>query len=328
MVPLARPIPEIKEEVKAKAPPRDWKEMVIPKKHLMIAAIFGFLILGCVTAMVGLFKSEPIIAKEGNEEKKVEEIIHKFPGVQYSFNKATGKLFIMGHVLTSVEKQEMTYLLKNLPFVVDVDDNVIIDEYVWQNMNAVLMTYPDWVGVSVYSVLPGKFVLRGYLKTVPQLEALSDYMNLNFPYLDRLENQVVVESNLQTQIQSELTSQGLVGVALQLSNGEVILSGRTDKGHNEKLVSLLPLIKALPGVRIVKNFVVITTEDTSRSDISDQYQVTGYSKRDEKDYYVVINGRIIGNGDILDGMKVTGVKHNLVLLEKDGVKYKINYNLQ
>ncbi|HSX03504.1 MAG TPA: type III secretion system inner membrane ring subunit SctD [Rhabdochlamydiaceae bacterium] len=326
MISLTRP-QEAAAEVK-KAPPRDWKEMVIPKKHLVIAGMFAFLILGCVTAMIGLFKTQPILVKEGNEGRKIEEIIHKFPGVQYSFNQSTGKLFIMGHVLTGVEKQELIYLLKNLPLLTDIDDNVIIDEYVWQNMNAVLMTYPEWVGVSVYSVEPGKFVLRGYLKTVPQLEALSDYMNLNFPYLDRLENQVVVESTLQAQIQSELISQGLAGVALQLSNGEVVLTGRTDKAHNEKLVHLLPHIKALPGVRGVKNFVVITTEDTSRSDLSDQYQVTGYSKRDEKDYYVVINGRILGPGDILDGMKVTGVKSNLVLLEKDGVKYKINYNLQ
>ncbi len=328
MVPLARPPALAPEEVKIKAPPRDWREMVIPKKHLVMAGIFAFLILGCITAMVGLFKAEPIVVKAGDEGKTLEEVVHKFPGVQYSFNQSTGKLFILGHVLTSVEKQELTYLLKNMPFVHDIEDNVIIDEYVWQNMNAVLMTYPEWVGVSIYSVTPGKFVLRGYLKTTPQLEALSDYMNLNFPYLDRLENQVVVESNLQTQIQSELASQGLAGVVLQLSNGEVVLTGRADKAHNEKLVALLPHIKALPGVRMVKNFVVVTTEDMSRTDISTQYPVTGFSKRDEKEFYVVINGRILGSGDTLDGMKVTGVKSNLVLLEKDGVKYKINYNLQ
>ena len=327
MVSTARPV-ETPVEVKSHEPPKDWREMIIPKKHLLIAGLFAFLILGCVVAMVGLFRTETIVVKEGDEPKMVEEVIKKFPAVQYTFNPTTGKLFIVGHVLTAVDKQELTYMLKNLPFPLTIEDNVVIDEYVWQNMNALLMTYPDWVGISVYSMEPGKFMLRGYLKTLNQMEALSDYMNLNFPYLDRLDNQVIVESNLLTQIQSSLAANGLAGVQLQLSNGEVVLSGRADKAQNEKLLEMLPHLKALPGVRIVKNFVVITTEDTTRTDISDQYPVTGYSKRDEKDYYVVINGRILGKGDVLDGMKVTGVKLNLVLLEKDGVKYKINYNLQ
>lgn len=327
MVSTARPT-EAPSAVKRQEIPKDWREMIIPKKHLLIAGLFAFLILGCVVAMVGLFRTESILVKEGDEPKMVEEVLKKYPGVQYSFNPTTGKLFIVGHVLTGVDKQELNYLLKNLPFTVTIEDNVVIDEYVWQNMNALLMTYPDWAGISVYSMEPGKFVLRGYLKTLNQMEALSDYMNLNFPYLDRLDYQVVVESNLLTQIQSSLAANGLGGVQLQLSNGEVVLSGKADKGQNEKLLEMLPHLKALPGVRIVKNFVVITTEDTTRTDLSDQYPVTGYSKRDEKDFYVVINGLILGQGDVLDGMKVTGVKMNLVLLEKDGVKYKINYNLQ
>lgn len=330
MVSTARPPEAIEEEApkKKRVEPRDWKEMVIPKRHLIIAGIFGILILGCAVSMVGLFRTEPIVVKEGDECKMIEEIIHRYPDVQYSFNQSTGKLFVVGHVLTAVEKKELSYLLNNLPFVVNIDDNIVIDEYVWQNMNALLVTNPDWMGVSVYATEPGKFVLRGYLKTLDQVEGLTDYMNLNFPYLDRLNNQVVIESNLFTQIQSSLSSKGLAGVQLQLSDGEVVLSGRTDKEHNEKLLELIPHIKEIPGIRIVKNFVVITSEDTSLADISSQYQVTGFSKRDEKDYFVVINGRILGKGDILDGMKIYGVKSNLVLLEKDGVKYKINYNLQ
>lgn len=329
MIPTARahePAPQTIE--KKAAPARPLKEMVIPKKHLIIAGIFALLILICTVSMVGLFRSNPIVVKEGDETKMIEEVIHKFPAVQYSFNQSTGKLFIVGHVLTAIEKKELTYMLGNLPFTVSIDDNVVIDEYVWQNMNALLVTNPEWVSISVYAIDPGKFVLRGYLKTVNQIEALSDYMNLNFPYLDRLDNQVIVESNLVTQIQSSLSSKGLAGVQMQISDGEVVLTGRTDKEHHEKLLELIPHLKALHGVRNVKNFVIITTEDSTLADISDQYQVTGYSKRDEKEYYVVINGRILGKGDLLDGMKVTGVKTNMVLLEKDGVKYRINYNLQ
>ncbi len=56
--------------------------------------------------------------------------------------------------------------------------------------------------------------MRGYLADSRPSAALADYMNLNFPYLDKLENQVVVETNLQTQIQSMLVAKGFSGVTL------------------------------------------------------------------------------------------------------------------
>ena len=46
------------------------------------------------------------------------------------------------------------------------------------------------------------------------MQALADYINLNFPYLDKLENQVVIETNLETQIQSMLASQRVLAVSL------------------------------------------------------------------------------------------------------------------
>ncbi len=87
-------------------------------------------------------------------------------------------------------------------------------------------------------------------------------------------------------------------------------------------------MKGLKGVRTVKNFVVYTTADTSRIDISSQYQVSGYSKKDDQNMFVVINGKILSVGEAIDGMKITGILPNMVLLEKDGLKFRINYNLQ
>ena len=57
-------------------------------------------------------------------------------------------------------------------------------------------------------------------------------MNINFPYIDKLENQVVVETNLQTQIQSMLVAKGFSGVNFQISNGELVLAGRSTKKTN------------------------------------------------------------------------------------------------
>lgn len=307
---------------------RNWHEMVIPKRHLLIAGVFVSAIFVCVIAMFSLFKAESIVVKQVDESVQVKEILTKFPAVQFSFNQNTGKLFLAGHLLTTVEKQEMTYMLKQLPFVEDIEDNVIVDDLVWKSMNDLLSTNQAWASVSVYSPMPGKFVLRGYLQTMDQQQALTDFINLNFPYLDKLDNQVVVEKNLQSEVQTMLAEKNYSGITFELANGEVVFTGRIEESKNSHFLDLLKELKKVPGVRTVKNYVVTTTADTSQVDLSEQYQITGTSKRDEKDYFVVINGRILGQGDLLDGMMITRVEPKSVLLEKDGLKYKINYNLQ
>jgi hypothetical protein len=151
---------------------------------------------------------------------------------------------------------------------------------------------------------------------------------MNFPYLDRLENQVVVESDLQTQVQSLLVAKGFNGVSFQLSNGELVLSGRVDGTKSSSFNSMVEQCKNLRGIRLVKNFVVYTTADSSRVDVSAKYQVSGYSRKDDKNMFVVINGKILSVGDTIDGMSITHILSNMVLLEKDGIKFRINYNLQ
>ncbi len=220
------------------------------------------------------------------------------------------------------------YKIHNLPFIQSVEDNIVVDEFVWENMNALLMTNPNWIGVSIYSPTPGKFLLRGYLQSVELATALSDYLNVNFPYLDRLENQVVIETNLQTQVQSMLVERGFSGVTFQLGNGELVLAGRVDQKLANPFNDIVDHIKALQGIRSVKNFVIFTTGETSRVDITSQYQVSGYSKKDEKNMFIVINGKILSIGDMIDGMIVTTIMPTMVLLEKDGLKFRINYNLQ
>ncbi len=307
---------------------KDWREMVIPKKHLILAGFFALALLAGFASMMALFKTEPVVVQMPDENEIIKNTVSTFQDIQFSFNPSNGKIFLVGHVLTSVDKQELIYKINNLSFVKNIEDNVVVDEYVWENTNALLMTNPNWVGVSLYSQAPGKFVLRGYLQTLDQMMALTDFMNQNFPYLDKLENQVVIETNLETQIESLLVAKGFSGVKLQLSNGEIVLSGRVDQQKSSTFSEVVDIMKGLKGVRTVKNFVVYTTADTSRIDISSQYQVSGYSKKDEQSMFVVINGKILSIGDAVDGMKITGILPNMVLLEKDGLKFRINYNLQ
>jgi type III secretion system YscD/HrpQ family protein len=307
---------------------RDWREMVIPKKHLVLAGVFILALIAGFASMMALFKTETVTVQLPDESAAIKNAIAGFEDIQFSFNPANGKVFLVGHVLTAVDKQELLYKINNLPFVKSVDDNIVIDEYVWENMNALLMTNPNWIGVSIYSPTPGKFVMRGYLQTLDQLQLLADYMNVNFPYIDKLENQVVIETNLQTQVQSMLVTKGFSGVNFQLSNGELVLAGRVDQKQSSSFSDLVDQLKSIRGIRLVKNFVVYTTAETSRIDISAQYQVSGYSKKDDQNMFIVINGKIISVGETIDGMTITSILPNMVLLEKDGLKFRINYNLQ
>lgn len=322
--------PPLKEEAPetATVQVKNWREMVIPRKHLVIAGVIGVFILAMFVSMVSLFNSEPLIVATKDESQEIAGIVKKYPDIQFSYNKGSEKLFLTGHVLTAVEKQELMYQLEGLPFITKIEDTVVIDEYVWENLNALLITNPAWQGVSLTSPAPGKFVVRGYLQTLEQGQALSDYLNMNFPYLDRLDNQVVIESNLTTQVQSMLMEKGFNNVTYQLTDGEIVLSGRVDGKDSHRFDSLIKDFKGLAGVRTLKNYVIYTNEESSLVDLSSKYKVMGYSKKDGASQFIVINGKILSLGDNLDGMIITAISPTAVMLEKDGLKFKINYNLQ
>lgn len=307
---------------------KDWRELVIPKKHIILAGVIGSLLLFFFIAGVGLFQTHPIEKPPKHESEFVSEIVQKYPAIQFSYNDGSGKLFLTGHVLSSVEKQELLYQLGGFNFLTSIEDTVVIDEYVSENLNALLATNPNWQGISIQSISPGRFAVRGYLQTLDQAQSLSDYLNVNFPYLDRLDNQVVVESNLTTQLQSLLLERGFNNVTYQLVDGEVVFSGRVDGKDSSRFEHLVKEVKALPGIRILKNYVVFTNEDSSLVDLSPKYQVMGFSKKDGTNQFVVINGKILTSGDLLDGMVITLISPSMILLEKDGLKFKINYNLQ
>jgi type III secretion system YscD/HrpQ family protein len=323
---LAPPPSVTGEETKEAA--KDWRAIIIPKKHLSAAGVIGSLLLVLFIAGVSLFQTQAIEAPPKHETEFVAEILQKYPALQFSYNSGSGKLFLTGHVLSPVEKQELLYQLNGLSFLTSVEDTVVIDEYVSENLNALLATNSNWQGISIQPLGPGKFAVRGYLQTLDQAQNLSDYLNVNFPYLDRLENQVVVESNLTTQVQSLLLEQGFNNVVYQLVDGEVVFSGRVDGKDSSRFDHLIKEVKTLPGIRVLKNYVVYTNEESSLVDLSQKYQVMGFSKKDGANQFVVINGKILTSGDLLDGMVITLISPSMVLLEKDGLKFKINYNLQ
>ncbi|MDJ0651642.1 MAG: type III secretion system inner membrane ring subunit SctD [Simkaniaceae bacterium] len=305
---------------------KNWKKMVIPTRHLIMAGIFALLLVLGLGGVFSLFKSEPMTQKVGDETQKVAKALKPFPKVEFSFNPATGKLFISGHVMTEIDQQEMIYQVKSLKSVHSIDNNVIIDALVWENTNALLTKNPAWRSVNLTSIIPGHYVLRGYVQNLEDAAKLAEYINIYFPHLDKLDNQVVVENTLEAQIQGILTQNQFGNITFQFSNGELILAGRVPSNQEKKYDDMTSELKKVKGVRLVKNFTVLSQPTSDVVDISSKYKVTGNSKYGNVNQYVVINGKILSVGNDLDGMRITRMENNAILLEKDGIKYKINYN--
>jgi type III secretion system YscD/HrpQ family protein len=307
---------------------KNWKDIVIPTKHLIAAGAFALCLLFIITSTFSLFHTEPITVKIKNESERVSDALASFPSIQHFFNQGAGKLFLVGHVLTSIDKQELTYSLSNLPFIRFIEDTIIIDELVWQNMNALFQSEPNWQAVTMYAPTPGQFILKGYVANPQQFQLLSEYINNNFPYPSLLSNQVAIETSLHMQVQNLLIEGEYPSVTFTLSGGELILSGRVDERDSSDFSDLLSKLSSIPGITNVQNLVLYGVLDNTRIDISDQYQITGFSIGNDNNHFVVINQRIYSIGDVLSGMVITEIQPNTIFLEKDGIKFKINYNLQ
>lgn len=303
-----------------------WKQEKIPLKHLIFGGSLAFILFIVFISFFSLFKTHDVkIVHEGSDHD-VKKIIENYPDVQYTFNPGSGKLFLVGHVSTGVQHQELFYQLDQLPFLDEIEDNVIIDELVWRSMNHVLSTNDQWRGVHIRSPEPGKFIATGYVETAEEFEQLQEYFAANFPYLDLLENKVVIEKVLQAQVESMLQKEGFDGVTIQLTGGDLVLGGRYPENKERTYLHLVGELKDTEGIVSFQTFAIATTEDSSRIDVTQNYQVTGYSTHDKMSYSVVVNGQILSLGESIDGMEITKILSKMILLEKDGLKYKIHYS--
>jgi type III secretion system YscD/HrpQ family protein len=311
------------------------KEAAMHAKHkaefhktafIAIALVTGLVVIAGV-GTISLFQSKPVVIEQTVDiDKELATAMKPFPSIKYSFNKTSGKLLLIGHVLTSTDINQLRYNLQDNKFIKSIDDSdVIIDEYVWQEMNQLLSNNPNWKGVTVNATSPGHFVLLGYLQTLKQAEALSQYVSENFHYLDLLEKKIVVDEDIIATVSSQLQTLGIKNLAVQMSSGELTISGSIPTNKAENYNNLLAQFKVIPGVRNVKNYVSELPPEQTLVNISDKYSVTGYSNLGNT-ISVVINGRILSQGDSLDGMTITSIKSNSIMLEKDGVKYRIDYS--
>jgi len=313
------------EEKEVEEESKDWKKEPVPMKYLILAGSVAAIFLIMFMSFFSLFKSKGIEVVRKEPVSEIKEALVKFSDVQFSYNPGSGKLFIVGHVLTPVDYQEMKYRLSQIEFITSVEDHVVIDEGVWRMMNDVIGGNEAWRGVSIHSPSAGKFVATGYLATVDEATLLSEYLTVNFPYLDRLENNVVIEDTLNGQIQTLIGAQNLGAVTFQLSNGNVVLSGRYNETMASQYQALIQQLNSIKGVTSVKSFAVAAHPSQASIDLTQQYQVTGSSIYDGQGYSIVMNGKIYTLGDRVGGMQITSIEPSTILLEKDGLKYKIDY---
>ena len=311
------------------------KETTLPAKpqrsfanFVILSAIIGLFTLAAMGTTSLFHSPEPVtLPVQENADELIKQALNPFPSVRYTFNKANGSILLLGHVANLSDKNQLLYNLQGLKFIKNVDDaGIVIDEYVWQEINSILAENPTWKGISIHSPAAGQFILSGYLKTRKQAEQLSSYMSLNFPYLDLLKKQVVVEEDVDQQIAAWLNQAQLSGVTGKMVNGEVTLTGKIPTDKVADFQHVIEQIKGISGTRVVNNLVRSEKASVSPAfvNISHQYQITGRSRIGNQ-YTVVVNGHILGEGDELDGMLVTQITPNRIMLEKGETKYQIDY---
>ncbi|MBX6687219.1 type III secretion system inner membrane ring subunit SctD [Chlamydia gallinacea] len=307
------------------------RRATLPTGSFILTLFIGGLAILFGIGTASLFHTKEVVSIDHIDfQEDIERVVHAFPTVRYTFNKNNGQLFLIGHVKNSLDKSELLYKVDALSFIKSVDDNVIDDEAVWQEMNILLSKRPEFKGVSMHSPEPGQFVITGYLKTEEQAVCLSDYLNIHFNYLSLLENKVIIESQMLKSIVGHLLQAGFPNIQVACINGEVVLTGYVNNDDGEKFRVVVQEISSIPGVRLVKNFVVLLPAEEGIIDLNlrhpNRYRVTGYSKYGDVSINVVVNGRILTRGDVIDGMTITSIQPHCIFLEREGLKYKIEYN--
>ncbi len=319
--PLQSEVDRVKEEERLQA------KLSRAISSLVILAIVTGLIMVIGIGGALLFRTEEVATPTiVDPEAQISQALSEFPAIRYSYNPTNKRLLLVGHVLTMADRSKMLDMLQRIQFISHIDyTNVVIDELVWREINQIITKNPNWRGISITSPTAGRYVLSGFLRTRAQAEELFDYISQNFAYVDLLERRVVVEEELLLQVSRELNEAGFRGVTPSISGGDLTLTGTIGAGTRERFQKLVALFRSLPGIRSVQTPVSEAGQREAVIDLSPKYRVTGYSKAGDK-VSVVISGRILGPGDTLDGMYITDITPTTVYLERNGSKYKIDFN--
>jgi len=304
------------------APPKPPRQLA---SYIVLTAIIGLFTLAAIGTF-RLFYEQPVVLEtQENGGELIQQVLKPFPAIRWTFNKSNGGLLLLGHLSNLADKNQLLYHLGTLTFIKNIDDaGVILDEGVLNEVNSLLSNNPTWKGITVHSPAAGQFILTGELRTRREAEQLSSYLSLNFPYLDLLKKQIVVDEDVVNAIKALLHDAKLLDVVPKMANGEIVLTGTTPPNQLQGLNEMIAKIKQIPGIRVVTNQVRNQIAEPGVANISDHYPVKGKSRIGSK-LTVVINGRILSEGDELDGMKIISITPQQVMLQRGQDRFRIDY---
>ena len=278
--------------------------------------------------MRALFQNDPVPLEQVDYEQKIRRELEEFPTVRADFDRDLGVLFLQGHLSHSLDNNRLVQKLSKLSFVDRINNHIILDEGVVLELNQVLARKGKWLGVEMVSTEPGLFLLTGNLRSKQEVEELDDYVKLNFKYL--FENQVVAIDDLLGRVRRLLQESVLIQVKADYIDGQIVLGGNMGAQQTSVLNRIIQQLHRMEGIRHVKNNVSILSNrgegENTMVDLTDRYVISGFTQRGGVVSNVVIRGKVLSEGGIIDGMKILSIKPDLVILEREGIKYKIRYN--
>lgn len=325
------PIPPPKKPEQIAKEEEDWRSVLVHRRHLLVATTAFCVLAVIVFSSLSIFHSETVVKTEKHPLHYLDSIFKKYPHVTHSYTEATGDLFLTGHVLTSVDMEELLFEIKALPFLEKPPQNfIVIDEKATESINGLLASQPMFQSVSIQSPEAGKFILQGYVKTLEEKSALSDFVLKNFDYHDFLVDEVAVQSSINTQIVNILSSHGLSYLKGQASDGTLILSGDIDKKDHHILEKAIKQIRHLRGMRTVQDLTNVITHTEGGGIVvqpnsvaaSNLPKVEGLSY-DGKEFTVQMEGRLLNKGSMIGNLIIEDISETHVLLKENNSGNKI-----
>jgi len=304
-----------------------WKDEPLSKGTIITAAVGFTLALATMMFMVSLFVTRPVEVMRPDYHAKIEQALSAFPAVQFAYNPVSGSLLLTGHVLTPEELVAMNFALDKLGFIESKSNFVIADSNIWQEANEMMAHTTDWANVTMFAQQPGQFIIEGAVPTAASLQQLQDFLNLNFGYRNALDMRVNITGSIQDQIRNVLTTHGLPAIQVAVTDGVVNLQGEITESQSKHLTELLPQIRTISGVITVTNLTLIGDTATAEGveNISAKYPVNGWVSG-PSGRGVVIQGKLLFEGDTLDQMRITAISETEVQLSKNSQQFKIFYN--
>ena len=96
------------------------RKELVPPSFSMLGAFILVAVISTLLAIVGLgvrslLTTHEVQTEKVDVQKDLQKILAPYPSVRYSYTDTNGRLLLVGHVLTSIERSELMLGLQNTP---------------------------------------------------------------------------------------------------------------------------------------------------------------------------------------------------------------------